>query len=129
MSSISQKVSQNSILKKKRKLLKKHNAGLSTLSERSNNQIKINICTEEENVLEVLSRVYHWNKRTQIKERKHNFDEHFHLVKREWIEVEDETKKIVEVSNKGGIASANGNNGENMASNNDFALNVMPFEN
>ena len=39
---------QNSILKKKRKLLNKHNSGLSTLWERSDNQIKINICTEEE---------------------------------------------------------------------------------
>ena len=37
---------------------------------------------EEENVLEVLSGVYHRNKRTQIKERKHNYDEHLHLVKR-----------------------------------------------
>ena len=70
LSSISQKVSQNSILKKKRKLLKKHNAGLSTLPERSNNQIKINICTEEENVLEVLSGVDHQKKRTQISGRK-----------------------------------------------------------
>ena len=50
---------QNSILKKKRKLLKKHNLGLSTLQERSYNQIKINICMEEENVLEVLSGVDH----------------------------------------------------------------------
>ena len=67
---------QNSILKKKRKLLKKHNAGLSTLPERSDNQIKISICTEEENVLEVLSGVDHQNKRTHIKARKHklNFD-------------------------------------------------------
>ena len=39
----------NSILKKKRKLLKKHNSGLSTLPERSDNQIKIHICMEEEN--------------------------------------------------------------------------------
>ena len=45
------------------------------------------------------------------------------MVKRERIEVEDETKKIVEVSDKGGIASANGNNGENMASDNAFVLN------
>ena len=44
---------QNSIMKK-RKLLKKHNSRLSTLRERSDNLIKINICTEEENVLEVL---------------------------------------------------------------------------
>ena len=50
---------QNSIPKKKRKLLKKHNSRLSTLPQRSDNQIKINICREEENVLEVLSRVYH----------------------------------------------------------------------
>ena len=49
---------QNSIPKKKINLLKKHNSRLSNLQERSNNQIKINICTEEENVLEVLSRVY-----------------------------------------------------------------------
>ena len=41
----------NSILKKKRNILKKHNSGLSTLPERSYNQIKINICTDEENVL------------------------------------------------------------------------------
>ena len=46
-----------------------------------------------------------------------------HLVKREKIEAEDETKKIVEGSNKGGIASANDNNGENMASNNACVLN------
>ena len=51
---------------------------------------------EEENVLEVLSGVDHQKKRTQIKARKLNFDEHFHLVKRERIEVEDEAKKIVE---------------------------------
>ena len=40
-----------------------------------------------------------------MKERKHklNFDEHLHSVKRARIEVEDETKKIVEGSNKGGI--------------------------
>ena len=61
---------QNSILKKKRKLLKKHNAGLSTLPERSDNQIRINICTEEENGLELLSTVDHRNKRTQIRGRK-----------------------------------------------------------
>ena len=92
----------NSILKKKRKLLKKHNLGLSTLPERSNNQIKINICMEEENVLEVISGVYHRKKRTQIKERKHklNFDEHLHSVKRVRIQAGDETKKIVEGSNK-----------------------------
>ena len=57
----------NSILKKKRKILKKHNSGLSTPPERSDNQIKINICMEEENVLEVLSGVDHRKKRTQIK--------------------------------------------------------------
>ena len=62
---------QNSILKKKRNLLKKHNSGLSTLLERSDNQIKINICTEEENVLEVLFGVNHRKKRTQIKENEH----------------------------------------------------------
>ena len=45
------------------------------------------------------------------------------MVKRERIEAEDETKKIVEGSNKGGIASANDNNGENMASDNDHVLN------
>ena len=73
---------QNSILKKKRKLLKKHNSGLSTLPKRSDNQIKINICMEEENVLEVLFGVDHRKKRTWIKARKINFDEHFHLVKR-----------------------------------------------
>ena len=61
---------QNSILKKKRKLLNKHNARLSTPPERSNNQIKINICMEEENVLELLSRVDHWKKMTQIRGRK-----------------------------------------------------------
>ena len=59
---------QNSILKKKRELLKKHNSGLSTLPE--------------ENFLEVLFGVDHQKKRTQIKERKLNFDEHFHSVKR-----------------------------------------------
>ena len=105
-------------MKKKRKILKKHNSGLSTLPERPDNQIKINICTEEENVLEVLSGVDHRNKRTKIKGRKINFDEHFHFVKRERIEAEDETKKIVEGLNKGGIASANDNNEESMASNN-----------
>ena len=85
-------------MKKKINLLKKQNAGLSTLPERSDNQIKINICTEEENVLEVLYGVDHRKKRTQIKARKHklNFDEHLHSVKRERIEVEDETNKIVE---------------------------------
>ena len=46
-----------------------------------------------------------------------------HLVKRARIEVEDETKKIVEGSNKGGIASANDNNGENMESDNASVLN------
>ena len=61
---------QNSILKKKRNLLKKHNSRLSTLTERSNNQIKINICIEEENVLEVLYGVDHRKKRTQIKASK-----------------------------------------------------------
>ena len=50
---------QNSILKKKINLLKKHNLGLSTLPGRLDNQIKINICTEEENVLEVLFGVDH----------------------------------------------------------------------
>ena len=45
-----------------------------------------------------------------------NFDEHFHLLKRTRIEAEDETKKIVEGLNKGGIVSANDSNGENMAS-------------
>ena len=84
---------QNSILKNQRKLLKKHDSRLSTLPERSDNQIKINICTEEETVLEVLAGVDHQNKRTQIKERKLNFDEHLHLVKRERIEAEYETKK------------------------------------
>lgn len=116
---------ENSILKKKRKVLKKHNSGLSTLPERSDNQIKINICTEEENVLEVLSGVDHRKKRTQIKARKHklNFDEHLHSVKRARIEAEDETMKIFEGSNKGGIVSANDNNGENMAADNACVLN------
>ena len=104
---------QNSILKNKRNILKKHNSGLSTLPDRSDNKIKINICTEEENVLEVLSGVDHRKKRTQIKERKHevNFDEYLHSVKRARTKVEDETKKIVEGSNKGGRASASYNNG------------------
>ena len=62
----------NSILKNKRNFLKKHNSGLSTLPERSDNQIKINICTEEENVLEVLSGVDHRKKRTQIKKNQLN---------------------------------------------------------
>ena len=53
---------QNSILNKKRNILKKHNSGFSTLPERSDNQIKINICTEEENFLEVLSGVDHRRK-------------------------------------------------------------------
>ena len=44
------------------------------------------------------------------------------MVKRARIEDEDETKKIVEGSNKGGIASANYNNGENMASDNACVL-------
>ena len=103
--------------------MNKHNSWLSTLPERSYNQIKINICMEEENVLEVLSRVDHWNKRIQIKEKKLNFDECLHLVKRERIEVEDETKKIVEGLKKGGIESTNDNNGENMALNNSCVLN------
>ena len=82
---------QNSVMKKKRKLLKKHNSGLSTLPKRSNNQININICTKEEKfVLEVLCGVDHRKKRTQIKARKLSFDEHFHLVKRTRIEAEDE---------------------------------------
>ena len=50
--------------------MKKHNAGLSTLPERSDNQIKINIWMEEENVLELLTRVDHQKKRTQIRGRK-----------------------------------------------------------
>ena len=85
----------------------------------------INICTEEKNVLQVLSGVDHRKKRTQIKERKHklNFDENLHSVKRVRIKAEDETKKNVEGSNKGGIASANDNNGENMASDNVCVLN------
>ena len=37
---------QNSILKKKRNLLKKHNSRLSTLPERSDNEIKTNIFTK-----------------------------------------------------------------------------------
>ena len=45
------------------------------------------------------------------------------MVKRARIEVEDETEKIVEGSNKGGISSANDNNGENMASDNACVLN------
>ena len=106
-------------------LLKKHNARLSTLPERLDNQIKINICIEEENVLEVLSRVDHRNKKTQIKKRKHKlkFDEHLHSTKRARIEAEDEIKKVVEGSNKGGITSSNDNNGENMASDNACVLN------
>ena len=95
--------------------MKKHNSGLSTLPEWSDNRIKINIFTEEENDLELLSRVDDRKKRTHTKARKLNFDEHLHLVKRERIEAEDETKKIVEGSNKGVIESANDNNGENMA--------------
>ena len=47
----------------------------------------------------------------------------FDETKRERIEVEDETKKIVEGSNKGGIASANDNNIENMTSDNACVLN------
>ena len=70
---------------------------------------------EEENVLELLSGADHQKKRTQIKARKLNFNEHLHLVKWTRIEAEDETKKIVEGSKKGVIASANDNNGENMA--------------
>ena len=72
---------------------------------------------------EVLSEVDHWKKRTQIKARKLHFDKHFDLVKRGIIEAEDETKKIVQGSNKVGIESANDNNGENMASDNACALN------
>ena len=49
---------------------------------------------EEENVLEVLSGVDPRKKRTQIKPRKLNFDEHLHLVKRQRIEAEYETKKM-----------------------------------
>ena len=45
------------------------------------------------------------------------------MVKRARIEAEDETKKIVEGSNKGGITSSNDNNGENMASDNACVLN------
>ena len=66
--------------------------------------------TLQENVLEILCGVDHRKKRTQIKARKRKFDEHLHLVKRTRIEAEEETKKIVEGSNKGGIASANANN-------------------
>ena len=58
---------QNSIPKKKIQLLKKHNSGLSTLPKGSDNQIKTNICTKEENVLKELSGVDHQKKRTQIK--------------------------------------------------------------
>ena len=46
-----------------------------------------------------------------------------HFVKKERFEVEDETKNIVEGSNKGGIASSNDNNGENMALDNACVLN------
>ena len=46
-----------------------------------------------------------------------------HLVKRERIEDEDETKNIVEGSNKGGIASVNDNYGENMELDNACVLN------
>ena len=46
---------------------------------------------EEENFLELLSRVYHLKKRTQIKARKLHFDEHLHLVKRQRIEAEYDT--------------------------------------
>jgi len=115
---------QNSILKKKRKLLKKHNSGLSILPQRSDDQTKINICTEEENVLELLSGVDHRKKRTQIKGRKHklNFDEHLHLVKRARIDAEDETEKILEGLNKGGTISAFDNTGENTAAANAFLL-------
>ena len=54
---------QNSILNKKRKFLKNYNSGLSTLLETSDNEIKINICMEEENVLELLSGVDNRKKR------------------------------------------------------------------
>ena len=60
-----------------------------------------------------------------MKARKHkiNFSKHLHSIKRARIEVEDETKKIVEGLNKGGITSANDNNGENNASDNSCVLN------
>ena len=51
---------QNSILKKKRKLLKKHNLGLSTLPERSDNQIKIHICMDEENQEKLNHKLTSW---------------------------------------------------------------------
>ena len=47
----------------------------------------------------------------------------FDETKRERIEAKDETNKIVEGSNKGGIASVNDNHGENMASDNACVLN------
>ena len=46
-----------------------------------------------------------------------------HSTKRARIEAEDEIKKIVEGSNKGGITSANQINGENRASDNGCVLN------
>ena len=46
-----------------------------------------------------------------------------HLIKRARIEAEDEIKKIVEGSNKGGITSAIDNNGEYMALDNYCVLN------
>lgn len=115
---------QNSILKKKRNLLKKHNSGLSIPLHRSDDQTKINTCTEEDNFFELLPGVDHRKKRTQIKGRKHklNFDEQLHLVKRARVDVEDETKKIVEGSSKGGIISAFDNTGENTAAENTFML-------
>ena len=50
----------SSILKKKINLLKKHNSGLSTLLERSDNQIKIHICTEEENQEKLNHKLTSW---------------------------------------------------------------------
>ena len=82
---ISLNSSLESFWRRKESSWRNDNSGLLSLPERSDNQIKINICMEEENVLEVLSGVYHKKKRTQIKERKHNYDEHFHFVKRERI--------------------------------------------
>lgn len=104
--------------------MKKHNSGLSILPQRYEDQTKINTCTEEDNFLELLPGVDHRKKRTQIKGRKHklNFDEYPHLVKRERVDAEDETKKIVEGSSKGGMISAFDNTGENTAADNAFML-------
>ncbi|XP_057820295.2 uncharacterized protein LOC131033169 isoform X2 [Cryptomeria japonica] len=118
----------NSILKKKRNLLKKHNPGTSVLNV---NQEKMNVLTEEENVFELLSGTDHRKKRTQLlKGRKHKLklDETLHLLKRARSHSEDEIAVMTEGLNTENISSTINNAGKNAIVDNDLYSHHMPFK-